>query len=92
MKIFVIKLHTSPLALRNVRRNSKGRITSGYVINGGWYYSYKNGVAYAKESGGRIANSWFEPEVVDEFLIPDGITGDYSDLIEYAITNEAQNG
>ena len=74
----------SGLLLRDAKRDSTGRIASGWVENGGWAYKRVGDEGQAK-SGNTIVNRWpqsaSDERVVD---VPDTVRGDYNKLIEWA--------
>ena len=70
------------LLLRDVRRDTEGKLRFGFVVNGCWDFEIRKGEALAK-SGNYIVNRWPLPDY-QEMEIPDKVKGDYNEIMEWA--------
>lgn len=64
-----------------------GRPVSGYVQNGGWKWSRRDGKEFAKACGGFVVNSWPERQYT---VVPVERDGDYNAVIEAARAKAAK--
>lgn len=75
------------LLIRNIKRDSRGKFSSGWVVNGEWYLrrEYNRFAAFDDEHSQVPVSVWYCNE--DKFLeiqIPADFYGDYNYLIEVA--------
>ena len=73
------------LLLRDVKRDSKGKIKSGFVVNGAWGFEIHKGEVLAK-SDDYIVSRWPVPDYV-EVEIPKHVKGDYNSVMNWAREN-----
>jgi len=73
------------LLLRDVKRDSKGNLKSGFVVNGCWNFEVRKGEALAK-SENYIVSRWPLPEYL-EMEIPKDVKGDYNSVMNWAREN-----
>lgn len=80
----VLFVRNSPLLLRDVERDAKGRIESGYVVNGQWAFRRVGDEGRAM-SGKSIVSRWLQPESVERSVdVPTTFRGDYNNVIAWA--------
>ena len=82
MKRSVIFCAMGTLLLRDIKRNEEGRITFGWVKNGGWGFEVRKGEQLAK-SGNYIVTRRPDTPFI-EIPIPDSVEDNYSVAIEWA--------
>lgn len=81
----VLFIGNSPLLLRNVERDSDGRITAGHVVNGAWRYERLGNTACAKDANGFVVNQWEQTvEMEREVPVAEHYGRDYAVTIEQA--------
>lgn len=73
------------LLLTDVKRDSKGKIKSGFVVNGAWDFEILKGEVLVK-SHDYIVSRWPVPEYV-EVEIPKDLKGDYNSVMNWAKEN-----
>ena len=77
----IYKLLPHYLDLVGVKFGDDGKVNSGYVMNGAWYFIRKDGIEYAcrNDNINSVVNQWPErPHVITEI----NNTIDYEDIID----------
>lgn len=84
----------SVLLLSDIKRDSKGDIVAGWVVNGAWYFRQMPhpfvreagyiAAAYISEDSPVPVNQWTHKDSIEEIQIPGEFYGDYSYLIRVA--------